>query len=304
MMLLRPTWPHLRRAALAALLLAFAGCRDRDPVSTADLPRCTGPVTVTTSTDSLPVLRWTPACRTTYVEVREAIDIFDVAWAVYSPDGMLGPGLRYGAAPAGAQTLRAARTLGADTSYRVNVGTRTADQFSESTDSFGGVAITACGTRVGGNCRTSPELYSGVTAEGVRLEASVTPTTVARGDTATVTFRFVNPTAQPITVDLLDECWTTRFAFTTPTGPSGYLVTCELPHVPLTIAANGAVERKVDFNGYQQLSSSAWACRRPGTYAASLFVNAAVGGRRVRSPEVRWTLVENDAARGICMTDI
>jgi hypothetical protein len=291
-----------RFLAFVILLTGTIACGD-DPVDPTDLPVCSTPITVTASADTAPVLRWKPACRASYLNVSEAIDPGRVAWAVYSAEAMLTPGMRYGVALAGSQVLTAARALGRDTSYVISIGHAIIGADFASTSALGGTSITACGAMSGGRCQTTPERFSEVTAEGVRIVASASRTAVSRGDTTWLSFGLVNPTAHAITIQTRDTCWTTRVDATRP-GPARFILwSCDSPFAAITVPANGVVERRIPFTGLADASPYGVSCQPVGTWAARMWVNATVGGRRVRSPEITWRLVEREAVRAVCVGD-
>lgn len=292
----------LLRVLVPLLAVVANGCDGDDPINPADLPRCDQRIAVTASADTAPVLRWSPACRASFVDVRLALDPGVVVWAVHSPEAMLTPGLRYGAVPEGAIELTPARTLGRDTSWIIGVGHAFGSESIFSTSALGGTVVTACGAMSRGQCVTTPEKFSPTTAEGVRVEASVSPTSVARGDTAWISLRLVNTTQQPVTIATLDECWTSRMDVVPPGPPRLVVYDCETPFAPVSIAAGGTVERRVAFDGFDRRTSGPFpvSCLDAGTWKARYSVNAGVGGLRVRPAEVSWRLVERASARAQC----
>lgn len=91
-----------RRAALAAALVAAAGCGSGDPAG----PRspCTGPVTLAASREARPRFTWSPDCAVARLVVLTppSAGYVDVRWAVRGGDAGIASGVRYGSVPRGA----------------------------------------------------------------------------------------------------------------------------------------------------------------------------------------------------------
>ena len=109
-----------RSAAVGAVILAaLLGCED-EPTASRGLPLCASPVEVTVSAGLTPTFGWSPACRVTVLEVRDADQDFPV-WSLFAGPGerAIVPGVRYGEVPLGVllSSPDPAPSLEAGTSY-------------------------------------------------------------------------------------------------------------------------------------------------------------------------------------------
>ena len=91
---------HPWETGLIAIALVSLACDDAMGPGT--LPECSGPVTVAVGTGTLPILRWTPACRLFLVLVEDPGSGGD-QWGVLSDSSnSIAPPVTYGTSPAGA----------------------------------------------------------------------------------------------------------------------------------------------------------------------------------------------------------
>ena len=120
--------------ALAALALTgLAGC-GLVPTS-GDAGVCSGPVTVQVTNSEVPVISWTPACRTDYVAVGYA-GLNDVWWAYSLTRSRIGPSIKVGDAPPGTRA-ESMLPLVRGVQYSVSVGWRRADAVGQEVGSWG-----------------------------------------------------------------------------------------------------------------------------------------------------------------------
>jgi hypothetical protein len=112
------SFPRKRLAALTVVVAASIACSS----TSSSLPDCTGAVTITATAGTTPRFSWTPAC-----QVEGLIVAFPgpgaIVWNVESASqtNTIGPGVRYGVAPAGATVVTAPAALVAGTSYAVTL---------------------------------------------------------------------------------------------------------------------------------------------------------------------------------------
>jgi len=134
--------PHLfrrRSATLLLLLSGLLGCRDATAPAA-----CDGKLDVLVSGGVTPIISWSPKCGISELAVFSepapfsAGEYESVVWAfTVSELTPIGPGVRYGRAPSGANVSKAAQALRTGADYRVVV-----------TYTVGGDGITAMGERI------------------------------------------------------------------------------------------------------------------------------------------------------------
>ncbi len=110
----------MMRKTTVALGFAYVVLLACDDSTTPEgLPECTGQVTVTVSSGTVPTFSWTPACRLGFVIVEG--DGGDM-WLVESPESNeISPPVTYGVVPPGTTEIHAAEPLVAGTTYQVYV---------------------------------------------------------------------------------------------------------------------------------------------------------------------------------------
>lgn len=105
---------------LLPLCIALA-CSDGAGPESANLPACTGDISLTVSSGPTPRFSWSPGCKTFFLLVESQGAGGDV-WSIMTPgtNGLVS-GIRYGTVPDGAQELDPASPLVAGSPYAVYV---------------------------------------------------------------------------------------------------------------------------------------------------------------------------------------
>jgi hypothetical protein len=140
-----------------------------------------------------------------------------------------------------------------------------------------------------------------VTSEGVEVVTTVTPSTIMRGDTATITATLTNTRDTAVTLSLNDAC-SIRIDLRSGDGTSvfygdGFFICADPRLVTLTIPAHGTERRTAFFTGFLQVGNDYYSCVDTGDYDAVslLFGPTTADGRAVQSNKARVTL--RDVAR-------
>jgi hypothetical protein len=106
----------------AFIALVMLACRDSSaPAPAPGLTLCAVPLTVSVTSGTTPVYRWTPPCGATYLEVTSP-DRQHVFWIVRGDTGKFGPGVQYGVAPSAFTTRFGPLPLTVGASYLVRIG--------------------------------------------------------------------------------------------------------------------------------------------------------------------------------------
>ena len=110
-------------ASCSALLVTAFAC---EGASTIGPPGCVQNVQVAVTSEATPLFTWSPACGMSGLTVEtvpsSASGSAEAVWAFFVPESNpVGPSIRYGQAPSGANVSVAARSLVAGTSYRVRL---------------------------------------------------------------------------------------------------------------------------------------------------------------------------------------
>lgn len=119
------------RVTSTLMLAALLGCRsstEPDPlVGWLSPTGCNGRIDVTVTSGVVPTFSWTPNCGISALTVTNVTPAPGTTWEApvwgfsVPENHPLGPTVRYGAAPAGANLWTPARPLDAGTTYRVSV---------------------------------------------------------------------------------------------------------------------------------------------------------------------------------------
>jgi hypothetical protein len=110
-------------ASATGLLLTALACNGASTISPQG---CVQNVQVAVATGTTPLFSWAPACGISSLSVEtvpsSAGGSVETVWAFFVPESNpVGPGIRYGQAPTGANVSVAPRPLVAGTNYRVRV---------------------------------------------------------------------------------------------------------------------------------------------------------------------------------------
>jgi hypothetical protein len=295
-----------RPFAPVLLVVLLIACGD-DPIGPDDLDQCrdlstggTAP-TFIVSGGERPTISWTPACRlSTLTILSQSPEGGPANWTVGHPEGRLIPPLRFGVLQPGAVQSDSGRSLEPLTTYLIYASYRPPVLGGHEVN-FVSNAFTVCGARVSGRCAASPEIFSGVTAEGVRMVATADRASVVRGDTAWVEFRFENPTAQSQTVGYTGACsglgvvlqrddWKRLDVLPGSCNPG-------TPAGPIVVPANGATSVRYPFTG---TAPNPAYCFNVARYHVSVATGIWNGGLRTGSNAVDIELRENSAVRARC----
>jgi hypothetical protein len=159
------------------------------------------------------------------------------------------------------------------------------------------VGLAACGSPSGPRA----EPLHNVSAEGVEVVTTVSPSTILRGDTATSVATLTNQRDTAVTLALRDEC-SVLIDVRSGDGKSvfygdGFVLCFDPRPTTLTIPAHGTERRTALFTGFREVGNDFLTCLDTGDYDAitSLFGPTTADGRTVQSNKARVSL--RDVAR-------